>query len=155
MADRPVYLAAPGARHRAHPRRRGEIDRQAFTELYQRAGLDDLTFFEQLTVVGLLAFAEEAVDATVLEVGLGGRMDATNVVDAEVAVVTGIASITRRSSGATSPASRVRRPASSSGDGSPSSAMRRRRGGAILVARRRRARPVFAGGACPGRWPCP
>ncbi len=54
-------------------------------------GLAELTFFEQVTVLGLLHLAAARPDVTVLEVGLGGRLDATNVVDADVAVVTGIA----------------------------------------------------------------
>lgn len=55
------------------------------------AGGDDLTFFEQLTAIAFVVIAEANVDVTVLEVGLGGRLDATNVVDAPVAVITGIA----------------------------------------------------------------
>ena len=55
------------------------------------AGGDDLTFFEQITAMAFVAIAEAAVDITVLEVGLGGRLDATNVVDAPIAVITGIA----------------------------------------------------------------
>lgn len=55
------------------------------------AGAGALTFFEQVTVLALVAMARAAVDVTVLEVGLGGRLDATNVVDAPVAVVTGVA----------------------------------------------------------------
>jgi dihydrofolate synthase/folylpolyglutamate synthase len=55
------------------------------------AGGGELTFFEQITAMGMLLIAEEQVDVTVLEVGLGGRLDATNVVDAPVAVVTGVA----------------------------------------------------------------
>jgi dihydrofolate synthase/folylpolyglutamate synthase len=50
-----------------------------------------LTMFEQATLLALLHFAEEGCGAVVLEVGLGGRLDATNVVDADVAVVTGVA----------------------------------------------------------------
>src|SRR5262249_15508445 len=68
-----------------------ELDRAAFADSYERAVGPGLTFFEQLTIVGLLAMSEARVDATVLEVGLGGRLDATNVVDAEVAAVTGVA----------------------------------------------------------------
>jgi dihydrofolate synthase/folylpolyglutamate synthase len=52
---------------------------------------DELTFFEQVTAIAMLLIATAEVDATVLEVGLGGRFDATNVVDAEVAAVTGVA----------------------------------------------------------------
>ena len=55
------------------------------------AGGDELTFFEQVTAVAMVAIADAAVDVTVLEVGLGGRLDATNVVDPTVAVVTGVA----------------------------------------------------------------
>lgn len=46
------------------------------------------TFFEVLTTLALLHFAEERVDVAVLEVGMGGRFDATNVVDPLVSVIT-------------------------------------------------------------------
>ncbi|MFO0700242.1 MAG: folylpolyglutamate synthase/dihydrofolate synthase family protein [Nitrospira sp.] len=48
---------------------------------------DDLhpTFFEMTTALALLHFAESAVDVAVLEVGLGGRFDATNVIDQPLA----------------------------------------------------------------------
>jgi dihydrofolate synthase/folylpolyglutamate synthase len=55
------------------------------------AGGDELTFFEQITAIAMVIIADAHVDLTVLEVGLGGRLDATNVVDAPVAVVTGVA----------------------------------------------------------------
>lgn len=55
------------------------------------AGGDDLTFFEQITAIAMSIIAAHAVDVTVLEVGLGGRLDATNVVDAPIAAVTGVA----------------------------------------------------------------
>jgi dihydrofolate synthase/folylpolyglutamate synthase len=55
------------------------------------AGGDDLTFFEQVTAIAFVAIAEAGVDVSVLEVGLGGRFDATNVVAAELAAVTGVA----------------------------------------------------------------
>jgi dihydrofolate synthase/folylpolyglutamate synthase len=48
------------------------------------------TEFEASTALSLLAFAESQVDWVVLEVGLGGRFDATNVVDASFAVITNI-----------------------------------------------------------------
>lgn len=61
-------------------------------ELRERAGLadDPPTFFEVTTTLALSHFEAEGCEAVVLEVGLGGRLDATNVVDAEVAVVTSI-----------------------------------------------------------------
>ncbi|TNF24561.1 MAG: bifunctional folylpolyglutamate synthase/dihydrofolate synthase [Deltaproteobacteria bacterium] len=49
-----------------------------------------LTFFEALTVMAIGYFDERGVDLAVLEVGLGGRLDATSVVDPMVAVVTPI-----------------------------------------------------------------
>src|SRR4051812_41741937 len=51
---------------------------------------DRVTYFEFLTAMGFTAFADAPVDVAVVEVGLGGRWDATNVVDAPVAVVTPI-----------------------------------------------------------------
>ncbi|MFN2607681.1 MAG: folylpolyglutamate synthase/dihydrofolate synthase family protein [Acidimicrobiales bacterium] len=48
------------------------------------------THFEVLTAAALRWFADVAVDVAVVEVGLGGRWDATNVVDADVAVVTNV-----------------------------------------------------------------
>ena len=49
-----------------------------------------LTFFEFVTVMAFLHFARREVDAAVVEVGLGGRLDATNVVRPSVCVVTTI-----------------------------------------------------------------
>src|SRR5437588_1439743 len=49
------------------------------------------TQFEILTAAGLAEFATARVDAAVVEAGLGGRLDATNVLDAEVVVLTNVA----------------------------------------------------------------
>ncbi len=49
------------------------------------------TFFESVTAVAFCGFRRAAVEWGVIEVGLGGRLDATNVVDPEVAVITPIA----------------------------------------------------------------
>ena len=49
-----------------------------------------LTFFEITTAMGLVYFAEQGADAAVLEVGLGGRLDSTNVVRPRVSVITSI-----------------------------------------------------------------
>ncbi len=46
-----------------------------------------LTFFEYGTLAAFLVFAEQEVEAAVIEVGLGGRLDATNIIDADVAVL--------------------------------------------------------------------
>ncbi|MEG8037198.1 Mur ligase family protein [Sphingomonas sp. LR61] len=50
-----------------------------------------LTFFEALTVLALACFAEALVDVAVIEVGMGGEWDSTNVVQSQVAVFTPIA----------------------------------------------------------------
>lgn len=52
------------------------------------AGIGPATLFEYLTAMGLLCFAEDDADASVVEVGLGGRLDATNVVTPAVCVIT-------------------------------------------------------------------
>ena len=48
------------------------------------------SFFEVLTAIGFLHFAEQGVDVAVLEVGMGGRLDATNIVDPLISIVTDI-----------------------------------------------------------------
>lgn len=65
-------------------------DVAAFADLREGAGDEPNTYFELTTAAAFAYFAEQAVNAAVLEVGLGGRLDATNVVDAEVCVVTSI-----------------------------------------------------------------
>jgi dihydrofolate synthase/folylpolyglutamate synthase len=50
-----------------------------------------LTFFEAATVLGFHAFAKEGVQVAVVEVGLGGRLDATNVVTPSCSVITNVA----------------------------------------------------------------
>jgi dihydrofolate synthase/folylpolyglutamate synthase len=71
----------------------GEIPRRRVAELVERVlALDPhLTFFETATAVALLHFAEAAVEVAVLETGLGGRLDATNVVTPRVSILTRIA----------------------------------------------------------------
>src|SRR5215216_2994496 len=49
-----------------------------------------LTTFEITTALGLLAFAKNDVNAAVIEVGLGGRLDATNIVTPKVSVITSL-----------------------------------------------------------------
>ncbi len=61
------------------------------TEVLDAGAGIEASFFEVTTAVALLAFARAPVDACILEVGLGGRLDATNVV--ERPLVTGIASL--------------------------------------------------------------
>lgn len=50
----------------------------------------ELTFFEWMTLVALFQFKQHSLDCVVLEVGMGGRLDATNVIDADISVITSI-----------------------------------------------------------------
>lgn len=50
----------------------------------------ELTFFEFVTAIGMMHFVEKGVDAAVIEVGFGGRLDATNVLPSSVAAITQI-----------------------------------------------------------------
>jgi dihydrofolate synthase/folylpolyglutamate synthase len=93
--------------HLAEPTERIRIDGQPisagrFANAFERVhtaveqllsdGAIDLhtTYFETVTAMALVVFAEEAVDTVVLEVGLGGRLDATNIVTPELCVITPI-----------------------------------------------------------------
>ena len=77
------------------------LERQRFADLYveitpyvetvDRSGPVPMSFFEVVTGMAFAAFADAPVDATVLEVGMGGSWDATNVADASVAVICPIA----------------------------------------------------------------
>ncbi len=68
-----------------------EVDKAA-DRLVERAELPwHPSFFEMMTAIAFEHFAREKVDLTVLEVGMGGRLDATNVVDPLVSVITDIA----------------------------------------------------------------
>ncbi len=62
----------------------------AFERIESARGATTLTFFEFNALAALVIFAERNVDVAVLEVGLGGRLDAVNLVDADVGVVCSI-----------------------------------------------------------------
>lgn len=62
-----------------------------FAEIESARGDISLTYFEYGTLSALWLFKQAQLDVVILEVGLGGRLDATNIVDADVAVVTSIA----------------------------------------------------------------
>jgi dihydrofolate synthase / folylpolyglutamate synthase len=62
----------------------------AFEQIEAARGTTTLTFFEYNLLAALLVFAKRAVDVAVLEVGLGGRLDAVNLLDADVSVVCSI-----------------------------------------------------------------
>jgi dihydrofolate synthase / folylpolyglutamate synthase len=82
--------------HLVHYRERIAIDGEAvadaalvaaFEQIEAARGGEALTFFEYNALAALQLFRIHACDAMVLEVGLGGRLDATNVIDADVAVL--------------------------------------------------------------------
>ncbi|WP_122072164.1 folylpolyglutamate synthase/dihydrofolate synthase family protein [Pseudophaeobacter sp. EL27] len=80
-----AYTSPHLARFHERIRLAGElITEQHLTEVldecYVTNGSESITYFEITTVAGLLAFARNPADYTLLEVGLGGRLDATNVI---------------------------------------------------------------------------
>jgi dihydrofolate synthase/folylpolyglutamate synthase len=79
--------------HLAEPTERIRIDgapisADRFADAFNRLLGLHTTYFETVTAMALLVFAEERVDMVVLEVGLGGRLDATNVVSPDLSVIT-------------------------------------------------------------------
>ena len=62
----------------------GEIEKYTWLKKY------NFTYFETLTAIALMHFLEKEVEYAVIEVGLGGRLDATNVVDAIVTIITNV-----------------------------------------------------------------
>jgi dihydrofolate synthase/folylpolyglutamate synthase len=62
----------------------------AFARVEAARGEMPLTYFEFGTLAALAVFGEAALDAAILEVGLGGRLDAVNIVDADVAAVVSV-----------------------------------------------------------------
>ena len=87
------HLVEFSERIRVDGRMISEADIGRFAEVVQKAAEPDLspTFFECTTAIALQYFAEAQVDVAVLEVGLGGRFDATNVVTPVACAVTTIA----------------------------------------------------------------
>lgn len=63
---------------------------EAFLEIENNRGDTPLTYFEFGTLAALWLFQKEPVDIQVLEVGLGGRLDAVNIVDPDCAVLTNV-----------------------------------------------------------------
>ena len=63
----------------------------AFEKIDQARGEIPLTYFEFGTLAALVIFSEAKPDLVLLEVGLGGRLDAVNIIDADISVVTTVA----------------------------------------------------------------
>ncbi|MFI2810456.1 bifunctional tetrahydrofolate synthase/dihydrofolate synthase [Microbulbifer sp. JSM ZJ756] len=64
---------------------------EAFEQVEAARGDTSLTYFEFTTLAALWLFQRAGVDVALLEVGLGGRLDAVNLVDADLAVITSVA----------------------------------------------------------------
>lgn len=62
----------------------------AFNVIEEARGVVPLTYFEMVTLAALWYFNQHSLDLVVLEVGLGGRLDATNIIDADIAIITTI-----------------------------------------------------------------
>ncbi len=67
------------------------IDQARLNTLDDAGKAISLTYFEFGTLAAILCFIEQKVDVALLEVGLGGRLDAANLWDASIAIITGIA----------------------------------------------------------------
>ncbi|MFB6241872.1 MAG: folylpolyglutamate synthase/dihydrofolate synthase family protein [Candidatus Nanosalina sp.] len=92
-ADTGVYKSPHLVSCRERIKVNGEmISRERFLELYKEIdALDvELSFFEFMTVMAFLQFSRQNVDYALMEVGMGGRLDATNAAEPEVSVVTNI-----------------------------------------------------------------
>jgi dihydrofolate synthase / folylpolyglutamate synthase len=98
MTSHPVGLYS--SPHLCSFRERVQVDQSALTEaaivdaarqLWPAIRELEPSFFEATTAIALLAFAEAGVEVAVIEVGLGGRLDSTNVIHPELAVITNIA----------------------------------------------------------------
>lgn len=63
---------------------------EAFNAVEQARGDITLTYFEFITLAALYYFHEQQPDLVILEVGMGGRLDATNLIDADIAIITSI-----------------------------------------------------------------
>jgi dihydrofolate synthase/folylpolyglutamate synthase len=63
---------------------------QAFEQVEAVRQTVSLTYFEFTTLAILLLFVQAGLDVVILEVGLGGRLDAVNIIDADVAIVTSV-----------------------------------------------------------------
>jgi dihydrofolate synthase/folylpolyglutamate synthase len=63
---------------------------EAFAEIDAARGDVSLTFFEWNTLAAFIVFARAGIDVAVLEVGMGGRLDAVNLLDADVAAVVSV-----------------------------------------------------------------
>lgn len=64
---------------------------EAFQHIEKKRGSIILTYFEYVTLAALILFKQAQLDFILLEVGLGGRLDAVNIIDADLALITNVA----------------------------------------------------------------
>ncbi len=91
-----AYTSPHLLRFNERVRIKGEIasDQQlceAFEQINAARGDTFLTYFEFATLAALVIFSKSALDVLLLEVGLGGRLDAVNIIEPDVAIVTTVA----------------------------------------------------------------
>ncbi len=71
-----------------------EIDDESLLEVFElidkKRGSTTLTYFEFATLSAFYLFSKSNLDVAVLEVGLGGRLDATNIIDSDISIITSI-----------------------------------------------------------------
>lgn len=63
---------------------------QQFAQIEQVRGAVSLSYFEYTTLAALMLFQQQGIDVAILEVGLGGRLDAVNLVDTDCAIITSV-----------------------------------------------------------------
>lgn len=83
------HVVLRGERVRINMQESAETRLQEIEAEYKE-DLDELTYFERMTCLAFLMFQKEEVDLQILEVGLGGRLDATNISEPQMAIVTQI-----------------------------------------------------------------
>ena len=100
LSSTPQRVGLYSSPHLCSFRERVQIDQRALGEeavvaaarkLWPAVQRLEPSFFEATSAIGFLAFAEAGVEVAVIEVGLGGRLDSTNVVTPELAIITNIA----------------------------------------------------------------
>ena len=90
-----LYTSPHLLRYNERVRLKGEeasddVLERAFERVEAARGVTPLTYFEFGTLAALAVFAQASVEVAILEVGLGGRLDAVNIVDADVAAVVSV-----------------------------------------------------------------
>lgn len=63
---------------------------KTFIEAYEQATDESFTFFEIMTLLAFQYFHDEAVDYAIIEVGIGGTLDSTNIIDPVLSIITSI-----------------------------------------------------------------